>query len=409
MHIKNLKIKTFNIGDDALNVDRLEWEFNELYGQGENRLFFSPSRINIIGEHIDYNGGRVLPGAIEIGTYGIVRPRKDNKLFFSSKNIDLNVEVDLSDLQYKKEDGWANYPKAVVYFLKEAGYKVEGMEVLVEGNIPNGAGLSSSASLELLIGEMINQLFNNGEISMMELVKIGQKAENDFIGVNSGIMDQFAIGMGKKDKAILLDTNNLEYQYIDMDLKDNIIVIMNTNKRRELSDSKYNERRFECERALEIIKKHKDIRYLCDLTIDEFEEVKEYIKEASIRNRAEHVVYENNRVDKANLALRKGDISKLGQLLIKSHDSLRDLYEVTGKELDSIVNEANKFDDCLGARMTGAGFGGCAIAIVKRNKVEEFISFVGKRYKDRIGYDGEFYITNIGNGTRELNIEMQKG
>lgn len=215
-------------------------------------------------------------------------------------------------------------------------------------------------------------------------------------------MDQFAIGMGKKEKAILLDTNSLKYKYIDIDLKDNIIVIMNTNKRRELSNSKYNERRSECEKALDIIKKYKDIKYLCDLSIKEFKEVKGKIKEEDIRNRAKHVVYENHRVGQANTALKEGDIEGLGKLLNKSHNSLRDLYKVTGEELDTIVGEANKFKACLGARMTGAGFGGCAIAIVKKDKTEEFITFVNENYKEKIGYSGDFYITNIGKGTREI-------
>lgn len=385
-----------------MNLEELKSSFVDLYGEGESRTFFSPSRINLIGEHIDYNGGKVLPGAIEIGTYGIVRAREDNKLLLASENIDLLVEVDIEDLKYDAKDGWANYPKGVAYFMKKVGYNLSGMEILVKGNIPNGAGLSSSASLELLIAEMINVLFNKGKIDRIELVKIGQRAENDFVGVNCGIMDQFAIGMGKKEKAILLDTNKLDYEYIDMDLKDNIIVIMNTNKRRELSDSKYNERRAECEKALEIIQKSKNIDYLCDLSVEEFENIKESIKDENIRNRAEHAVYENHRVNEASSALKQGDIEKIGKLLIESHNSLRDLYQVTGEELDAMVDVANEFEDCLGARMTGAGFGGCAIGIVKKDRVEDFVKFVDKGYKEKIGLEGEFYITGIGDGTREI-------
>lgn len=373
-----------------------------MYGQGKIQSFFSPSRINIIGEHIDYNGGKVLPGAIEIGTYGLARKRKDNKVLLSSENMDLNVEVDLGDLKYDPNHGWANYPKGVFYFMREAGHQVGGMELLVKGNIPNGAGLSSSASLELLVGEMINVLYNQGKIPMIDLVKIGQKAENDFVGVKCGIMDQFAIGMGKKDKAILLNTNSLDYEYIDMDLKENIIVIMNTNKRRELSDSKYNERRKECEEALSIIKEYIQIENLCDLTVAQFEKIKDRIREDNIRNRAEHAVYENHRVNEASRALKDGDIVKLGGLLIASHNSLRDLYDVTGPELDEIVDLAISYKACLGARMTGAGFGGCAIGIVRKDKVDDFINHVRDDYKNKTGFEAQFYVTGVGDGSREI-------
>lgn len=390
------------IGEILLILNKLKDKFIELYGNGDIDAFFSPSRINLIGEHIDYNGGKVLPGAIEIGTYGLVKKRDDHRIFLSSENIDLKVEVNIDNISFQKEHGWGNYPKGVLYFIKEAGYRIGGMDILIKGNIPNGAGLSSSASLELLIGEMVNILFNDGRIPMIELVKICQRAENEFVGVKCGIMDQFAIGMGKKNKVILLDTNTLKYEYIDMNLGDNILVIMNTNKRRELSDSKYNERRAECEEGLEIIKKYKDIENLCDLNIEEFEGLKHHISQEKIRNRVKHVVYENYRVIKTSNALKKGDIISVGRLLIESHNSLRDLYEVTGKELDCIVDAANKYPHCLGARMTGAGFGGCAIAIVKKDKVDGFMNFVGNRYRKGIGYDGEFYITDIGEGTRQI-------
>lgn len=387
-----------------MDLKRLESKFIELYGEGEYETFFSPSRINIIGEHIDYNGGKVLPAAIEIGTYGIVRKRDDNILRFASENIELRFQGDIENLYYDSKDDWANYPKGVIYTMKQAGYEVGGMDVLVSGNIPNGAGLSSSASLELLIAVMVNNLFNEDKIDRIELVKVGQKAENDFVGVKCGIMDQFAIGMGKKDKAILLDTNTHEYEYIDMDLKDNIMVIMNSNKRRELSDSKYNERRAECEEALRIILEYADIDNLCQLSIEDFNTLKPFIKSENIRNRAEHVVYENYRVVKASKSLKDGDIENIGQLLKESHNSLKNLYEVTGVELDTIVEAANNYEDCLGARMTGAGFGGCAIAIVKKNSAADFIDYVGNKYKEIIGYDAEFYITGVGNGTRLIEF-----
>lgn len=383
-----------------MDLKRLKSRFIELYGEGEHNEFFSPSRINIIGEHIDYNGGKVLPAAIEIGTYGVVRKRDDNILRLSSENREFSYEGDIDNLYYNREDDWSNYPKGVIYTMKQAGYNIGGMDILVQGNIPNGAGLSSSASLELLIAVMVNHLFNENKIHRIELVKLSQKAENDFVGVKCGIMDQFAIGMGQRDKAILLDTDTIEYEYIDMDLRDNIIVIMNTNKRRELSDSKYNERRSECEEALRIILEYTNIDNLCQLSIEDFNILKPLIKAENIRNRAEHVVYENHRVAKASKALKDGDIERIGQLLIQSHNSLRDLYEVTGIELDTIVKLSNEYEACLGSRMTGAGFGGCAIAIVKRDKVADFIKYVGTEYEKAIGYEAEFYITGVGNGTR---------
>jgi galactokinase len=386
-----------------LLVDRLKEKFVKLYGNGDIYTFFSPSRINLIGEHIDYNGGRVLPAAINIGTYGLVRKRNDNLINLSSENIDLKVTVNLQDLKYDREHGWGNYPKGVLYFMKDAGYNIGGMDILVKGDIPNGAGLSSSASLELLIAVMLNNLFNNGKIPMLTLVKLCQKAENLFIGVRCGIMDQFAIGMGKKDKAILLDTNTLEHEYININLGQNTLIVMDTDKRRELSDSKYNERRAECEEGLRILKEFININNLCDLSIDEYDSLKSYICNDDIRKRVKHVVYENNRVNLTSTALRNGDIESVGKFLIESHNSLRDLYEVTGIELDSIVNAANSFDFCLGARMMGAGFGGCAIAIVNKTKVQEFMNHVELIYKKETGNQCKFYLAEISDGTKQLD------
>jgi galactokinase len=386
-----------------LLLDSLKDRFFELYGGGDIYTFFSPSRINLIGEHIDYNGGNVLPAAINIGTYGLVRKRDDDFINLASENIDLKVTVSLEDLKYDRAHGWGNYPKGVLYFMKERGYNIGGMDILVKGNIPNGAGLSSSASLELLIAEMANILFNNGEIPMLELVKLCQRAENEFIGVRCGIMDQFAIGMGKKNKAILLDTKTLKYEYIEMNLCENTLVVMDTGKRRELSDSKYNERRAECEEGLTILRQYIDINSLCDLSKEEYDSLESHIYKDNIRKRVKHVVYENNRVLLTSKALRNGDIESVGKLLIESHYSLRDLYEVTGNELDSIVNAANNYDFCIGARMMGAGFGGCAIAIVEREKLEEFTSHVERIYKKEIGKQCKFYIAEISDGTRQLN------
>lgn len=385
-------------------IDKLIHEFTNLYGENSNEIkkFFSPSRINIIGEHIDYNGGKVFPCAIEIGTYGIARKNDQGLINLASMNMDLRGQISLKDLNYKEENNWMNYPVGVIKFLEEEGHKIGGLDILIYGNIPNGSGLSSSSSLELLIGEIVNVFYNEGQIDKLDLVKIGKRTENEFIGVNSGIMDQFIIGLGKKDHAILIDTNSLEYDYYPFDLKDNKIVILNTNKRRELKDSKYNVRREECDQALDILKTYKeDINYLCDLGKKDLP-LLHYIGDENIRNRAEHAIKENLRVMEAAQALEKGNIVKLGQLLVESNDSLRDLYEVTGPHLDAITKHANDFDGCLGARMTGAGFGGCGIAIVKENMVNEFINYVGPRYEKDTGLKAEFIISDVGNGVTEI-------
>lgn len=385
-----------------MDINNLKERFYQIYGEQGGYTFFSPSRINLIGEHIDYNGGMVMPCAILLGTYGVVRKRNDNIVRLASENIDLKVEVSILDLKYENKHGWANYAKGVICELLKSGYKTGGMDILISGNIPNGSGLSSSASLELLIGEMINVLFNDGMISRVELVKLCQKSENNFVGVMCGIMDQFAIGMGKENKSILLNCETLEYKYIDLDLKGYTLVIMNTNKRRELNESKYNERRSECEEALKIIREHKNVDNLCQLSKSEFDIYSGYIKNATVRNRAEHVVCENDRVKKASEALKYNDIKLLGSLLKQSHNSLRDLYEVTGKELDTIVDAANSTYGCIGARMTGAGFGGCAIAIVKNESVHDFNNKVSLVYKEKTGLDAKFYVTGIGDGTKML-------
>jgi galactokinase len=385
-----------------MNINELKDEFIKIYGEGEVRSFHSPGRVNLIGEHIDYNGGYVFPCALEFGTYACVRKRNDRKVKLASTNFELKVEVDLDSLVYKEEDDWANYPKGVMKIMMEKGYAVEGMDILITGNIPNGSGLSSSASLELLIGVIVNNLFNNKAIDQVDLVKIGQRAENVFVGVNCGIMDQFAVGMGKKDKAILLDCNTLDYSYADVVLGDYSLVIMNTNKRRALNESKYNERRAECDEALEIIKTVKNIGALCELTVDEYKEIEKLLTKENVRNRVEHAVCENQRVKDAFKALNEGKLKEFGALLVESHNSLRDLYEVTGKELDTIVEESLKAEGCIGSRMTGAGFGGCAIAVVKKGNIDAFIETVKENYSSKIGYEPSFYMSGIGEGTKEI-------
>lgn len=379
-------------------------KFTEIFGEQAEATFFSPGRINLIGEHTDYNGGHVFPCAISLGTYGAARKREDNKLRFYSANFeDLGIiETSLDDLKYDKKDNWVNYAKGMIYFLKETGHDVDkGMDIFIEGNIPNGSGLSSSASLEMLIGVIAQELFNL-DIDRVDLVKLGMETENKFIGVNSGIMDQFAVGMGKQNQAILLDTNTLEYSYAPVDMGNNVIVIMNTNKRRELADSKYNERRSECETAVGELQAKLDIKTLGELDAQTFDEYSYLIEDENRLKRARHAVWENQRTMQAQTALEEGDLEKFGRLVNASHVSLEHDYEVTGIELDTLAHTAWKQDSVLGARMTGAGFGGCGIAIVDKDKVEAFKENVGKVYTEKIGYAPAFYIAEIADGTKVL-------
>lgn len=386
-----------------MNISELKDKFIEHFGENEKEIktFFSPSRINIIGEHIDYNGGEVFPCAIEIGTYGVARKNDDNVLRLKSLNLETEGEVSLDNIEYKEENNWMNFPLGVSKYVKESGFEIGGLDILVYGNIPNGSGLSSSASLEILIGEILSVFYNDEKIPHKELAIIGMACENRFFGLHTGIMDQFVIANGKKDHAVLLNTGTLDFKYVPFVLDDEKIVILNTNKRRELKDSKYNERRAECDKALEILKEHKDIEFLCDLGRDDFV-LLEKIEDETLRKRAKHVVEENIRVKDAVKALKSKDIERLGELLVKSHDSLRDLYEVTGPHLDSITKHANDFDGCLGARMTGAGFAGCGIAIVKSDKVDEFKEYVGPRYTEDTGLEAEFIISNVGDRVQEI-------
>ncbi|WP_096437190.1 galactokinase [Alteribacter populi] len=391
-----------------MNYEQLIHEFKAKFSSEEARLFFAPGRINLIGEHTDYNGGNVFPCAITYGTYAVAKKRDDYlvRLYsvnFPNKNM---IEFNLNDLDYKEKDGWANYPKGMLRYIRERGDDLTGMDVLFYGNIPNAAGLSSSASIELLTGVVIEKL-NQLSIDRLELVKIGMRVENEFIGVKSGIMDQFAVGMGKKEEGILLDCQTLDYHYAPLKLGSKKVLIMNTNKRRELAASKYNERRNECEQALKQIQTAIDVLALGELSEEDFEQIKHTIKNPTVLKRAKHAVYENQRTIQALQALKNDDLSRFGELMNDSHTSLKEDYEVTGFELDTLVETAWKQDGVLGARMTGAGFGGCAIAIVEEKCVDNFIENVGTRYKEKVGYEADFYIASIGDGARELEMEVR--
>ena len=382
----------------------LEQKFKEVFGKDAEQQFFAPGRVNLIGEHTDYNGGNVFPCAIDRGTYGLVSKRADRTFRMYSENFaDLGVmEFTLDELVNDKKHDWANYPKGVINMFVEEGFKIDsGFDFLVSGNIPNGAGLSSSASIEMLTGIVLKDLFHLS-IDPIAMALLGKKVENLFIGVNSGIMDQFAIAMGKKDHAILLDCNTLKYDYVPVVLKDEVIVIANTNKRRGLADSKYNERRAECDEALAELQTKLPIKALGELSIEEFEANKDLIKSPIRQKRAKHAVYENQRTLKAQKELSAGNLAEFGKLMNQSHISLRDDYEVTGVELDTLAALAWEQPGVVGSRMTGAGFGGCTVSIVKKDKVDDFIKNIGEAYKNKIGYAADFYIAAVSEGARKL-------
>ncbi len=380
-------------------------KFKELFGEeGEIGVYFAPGRVNMIGEHTDYNGGHVFPCALTIGTYGVARKRADKKLRFYSMNFESLgvIESSVEGLKPEKEADWTNYPKGVIWAFGEKGMSVDcGMDLVLFGNIPNGSGLSSSASVEVLTGFILRDMYGF-DVTNQDLALIGQYSENQFNGVNCGIMDQFAIAMGKAGHAIFLDTATLNYEYAPIRLEHAKIVISCSNKKRGLGDSKYNERRSECEQALAEIGEVAGIRALGDLTEEQFEQCKNSVKDEVCRKRAKHAVYENQRTIQAVEALRQNDVALFGKLMNESHVSLRDDYEVTGVELDTLVEEAWKIEGVIGSRMTGAGFGGCTVSIVKDEAVDTFIERVGAAYREKIGYDADFYVVEIGDGPTKI-------
>lgn len=376
-------------------------KFAEVYGDNEGaKVYFAPGRVNLIGEHTDYNGGHVFPCALTIGTYGAARRRTDKKLRFFSMNFEhLGVlESSLEELVPSKEAGWTNYPKGVMWAFEQKGMEIPfGMDLLLNGNIPNGSGLSSSASVEVLTGYILRDFFGF-DISNQDLALIGQFAENKYNKVNCGIMDQFAIAMGKENHAIFLDTATLEYEYAPIKLENAKIVIACSNKKRGLGESKYNERRSECETALAELQQVVKIKSLGDMDEETFEKFEAIIKSDVRRKRAKHAVYENQRTIRAVEALQKKDVKLFGELMNASHVSLRDDYEVTGIELDTLAEEAWKVEGVIGSRMTGAGFGGCTVSIVKEEAIGTFIAQVGEAYEKKIGYAADFYVVDIGEG-----------
>ncbi|AST06506.1 galactokinase [Anoxybacillus flavithermus] len=387
-------------------MNELVRDFIQLFGQNEKDVctFFAPGRVNLIGEHTDYNGGYVLPCSLHIGTYAVARLNDEGMIRLYSKNFheDGIVSVTKEELAYDERHGWANYPKGIIQALMPKDAQ-NGIDVLYYGNIPNGAGLSSSASIELVTAVMLNELFHL-RMDMMELIEISKKVENEYIGVNCGIMDQFAVGMGKAGHALLLDCQTLQYEYLPLSLEDCSIVIANTNKKRGLADSAYNERRATCEQALAKLQHYVRIHSLGDLTMEQFQQYAHVLSPIE-QKRVRHVVSENERTKQAAFVLRHGDLHTFGQLMRQSHESLRDDYEVTGKELDTLVEAAWGHQGTIGARMTGAGFGGCTVNIVKDHYIPSFIEEVGQMYEMEIGYAPSFYVAKIGDGAKQLTEE----
>ena len=386
-------------------LDEMQEVFREKFGAVQTHAYFSPGRVNLIGEHTDYNGGHVFPCAISLGTYALVAPRTDGISRLYSMNLPEQGVVQFPMHGAVKSDayGWANYPVGVVRVMEDAGHRAaHGFDIVLYGTLPNGAGLSSSASIEVLMAVILNDELNLG-IDMVELVKFSQKAENEFVGMNCGIMDQFAVGMGKKDCAILLDCNTLSYRYSKLALDGCSIVITNTNKTHSLVTSAYNERRAQCESALKALQKVKPIKALGELTNAEFDAIASAIPDPVERRRARHAVYENNRTLEAVKALEANDVKRFGELMNASHVSLRDDYEVTGPELDTLAELAWQQDGVLGSRMTGGGFAGCTVSIVRDAAIPTFEKNVGDAYTAKIGYAPSFYVANIADGARRLS------
>ncbi len=379
---------------------------NEFFRRYDNRtndpvIFFSPGRVNLIGEHTDYNNGFVFPCALNYGTYLLVRKRNDDRLILNTLNFEFSDSLNIHNIQKIESGEWVNYPLGVISEFIQRGIQPGGMEMLFYGDIPNGAGLSSSASIEMVTAYALNKLFDAG-LPDLELVKLSQHAENTFVGMNCGIMDQFAVCMGEKDKAIFLNCDTLNYDAVPVELNEYQLIISNTNKRRGLTDSKYNERRAECEKAVKYINKKVSINHLSQLSINNLHLLDELIPDKIIRKRARHVITENNRVLQAVKVLKKGDILQFGKLMNESHDSLKKDYEVTGKELDALAYEARKISGTVGSRMTGAGFGGCTVSIVEKKQAESFIEKLDIAYRSATGLKADFYLPLIEDGVRQI-------
>ncbi|WP_163852582.1 galactokinase [Paenibacillus elgii] len=388
-------------------VKALQEQFVELYGGDSSnpiRAFHAPGRVNLIGEHTDYNGGYVFPAALTFGTTMLIRKREDDQVGFASTNFPLRKHISIQQVELRAEDDWINYPKGIIRELQKRGLSVGGYDILYSGAIPNGSGLSSSASIEVVTAYGL--LTMEGQpTDKVEIALLSQKAENEFIGVQCGIMDQFAVAMGKKEHAILLMCDTLEYKHVPFVSGEYKLVIGNTNKKRGLVDSAYNERRSQCEQAVKYLAaEYPELTLLGQLSLEQYRSAQHLIPDETVRKRAQHVVEEIDRVLQSIEVLERGDLAAFGQLMIGSHNSLRDLYEVTGVELDTMVEAALAVPGVLGSRMTGAGFGGCTVSLVHQDSVERFVGEVGRVYKEKTGLTADFYVCDIGNGVQELQL-----
>ena len=381
----------------------LQQKFNELFHQQATGSFFAPGRVNLIGEHIDYNGGLVLPGSITFGTNLLIAENKEGIFRFRSLDFDEPLDIPLQEAYKKDGSTWFNYPLGVMQQFLLHHKPLKGLDMLFSGNVPLASGLSSSASIEIVTAFALNETFNSG-FTKLDLVKLGKKVENDFIGVNSGVMDQFAVTFGEKEKAIKLNCDTLDYEIVDCKLKQYVLAIINTNKPRKLAESKYNERVAECQTALKDLRKELDIDYLCAIDTATFNKNEHLIENETVKKRARHVIEENDRVKEAAEVLESGDLKRFGELLYASHASLKELYEVTGRELDTIVDFCKTEETVVGARMTGAGFGGCAIALVEATAFDDFSKKLIQDYTEKIGYAPAIYNSLIGDGVKEMEL-----
>ncbi len=384
-----------------MTIDHLKAEFEKKFNKPAEHIFFCPGRVNLIGEHIDYNGGMVMPCAITMGTTLLVAKNNDNVFRFRAVDFPETTDVAIQSAYSKTGPEWFNYPVGVIHEFTKAGIELTGLDFLFSGNLPIGSGLSSSASIEVLTAHALNEMFNAG-MSKVELALLGKRVENDFMGLNSGIMDQFAVAMGKDSHAVLLNCDTLDYEYLPFKIGDYVLAIVNTNKPRKLVESKYNERFNECRTALKQLQQKLAVTHLCEVAIEDFTSNRNLINDAVVENRALHVISEDERVKKAKTALVSGDIKTFGELMYASHDSLQNLYEVSGKELDTIVDFCKTYEDCIGARMTGAGFGGCAIALIKKDSFDDFSEKLTAYYNEHIGYKPGVFSSVIAEGVRTI-------
>ncbi|MCR8636058.1 galactokinase [Paenibacillus radicis (ex Xue et al. 2023)] len=387
------------------DLQALQQTFEEQYGRegaGTLHVFHAPGRVNLIGEHTDYNGGYVFPAALTFGTTMLIRKRGDDQIGFASTNFTLHKQISIHNIAFDSSDDWINYPKGIIAKIQEQGLSVGGYDILYSGAIPNGSGLSSSASIEVVTAFALLTLEGH-DVDKVQIALLAQKAENEFMGVNCGIMDQFAVAMGKQDHAILLMCDTLEYKHVPFQSGEYKLVIGNTNKKRGLVDSAYNERRAQCEQAVKYLQaQFPQLTLLGQLSLEQFNGAQHLIPDEVVRKRAQHVVEEIDRVLRSMEVLERNDLNVFGQLMIDSHNSLRDLYEVTCLELDVMVEEALKVPGVLGSRMTGAGFGGCTVSLVHQDSVSAFIEQVGAAYTEKVGLIADFYVCDIGDGVKEV-------